>query len=257
MSNHVEFNPRLTEDTEYYDKDEIIKYVDYLEEHDRLVKIDNLMLDGRALLTPFVCNTELCVKPECGKKKKDKKRFMGSCCVCYSPRLSTKERERIDEILPKLKERFPTLARRINEAEGYYHWDESYDRMVNNDGLSRCVFMAPDKDELGFHGCYIHAWCLEQGLDPAEWKPSACIMFPLFLLDVDSDEGTMLLTIHSEEVMAIGESEENYDHVGCLPKNKLAVEPIYRSMRDTIIYMFGEETYERIEEAMEQYVIQD
>ncbi|MFW6287064.1 MAG: hypothetical protein ACOC29_03900 [Candidatus Sumerlaeota bacterium] len=253
MPNPIEFNPRLTEDTEYYDKDEIVKYVDYLEEQGRLIRIDNLLLDGDAMLTPFVCDTELCVKPKCGNKKKDKKRFCGSCCVCYSPRLSTRERERIDKILPEVKERFPIIARRINKADGYYHWDEGYDRMVNNDSLMRCVFMMPDKEELGFHGCAIHAWCLEQGLDPAEWKPSACIMFPLFLLDVDSDEGTMLLTIHSEEVMAIGESEENYDTVDCIPDNRLATDPIYRSMRDTIVYMFDEETWNRIKTAMEEY----
>ncbi len=246
MSKKYLLRKKLCEDTEYYDKDTIEKYIDYLEEKGRLLKIENLYFDVEAMLRPFVCDTRLCIASPKAKRSRKK-----SCCVDYAPRLSTRERERIDKILPDLLKRFPRLKDTLEEAEGYYVWDESYDRTVNKNENGHCVFLTTDTGEFGFHGCMIHAFCKEKGLSRYLYEPSACVMFPLFILDVDTDEDTLLVSGHSEEVMTIDEDDdENFVDVGCCKPNKLAKRPLYIEMKETFVHMFGAGAWERLDRAL-------
>jgi len=247
MAKKYRLRKRLAEDTEYYDKDPIEKYLDYLNEQERLVRVGNLVFDSEAMLRPFACNTELCMKNGVGRKGKKR-----SCCVDYAPRLSTREREKIDEILPGLVERFPWFRRAIDKAGGFYDWDENFDRIVAKNKKGSCVFITPDAEEFGFHACAIHAYCLENGLSRYDYEPSACLMFPLFLLDVDDEDGTILVTSHSKEVMTMGEDEENYVEVACCKPNEFASEPTYVFMRETLVNMFGAEVWRRLDKALRQ-----
>jgi len=49
MAKTYRLSKRLSDDTSYYDLDESAKYVDYLEEQDRLVRIGNLLFDAGQL----------------------------------------------------------------------------------------------------------------------------------------------------------------------------------------------------------------
>ena len=103
---------RLSEDTASYDRDESEKYVDYLTEKGRIVKVGNLLFDAGAMFQRFVCDTRLCIPGKngnCGGGK----RKSNSCCVAYTPRLSTKERDRIERILAGVLQRFPRLGAAI------------------------------------------------------------------------------------------------------------------------------------------------
>lgn len=247
---------RLADDTEYYEKDDIEKYVEYLEEQGQLLWIGNLAFDVEAMLRPFVCHTSLCLPKSPIKRKVTTK----CCCVSYAPRLSTKERERIEEILPALKERFPFLEKQIERADGFYEWDEHYDRLICKTPKDLCVLMTPDDKEFGFFACLIHAYCLENDLNPHYYKPSACVMFPLFILDVENDgenAPTTLVTMHSREVMTLGEDEDNYQDVKCCQANKLAKTPVYIEMKSTLVSMFGEEVWGLLDEALKERQAED
>jgi hypothetical protein len=247
MAARYRLKKRLAEDTSYYDRDAIEKYVDYLDERGRLLRLANLFFDTEALRRPFVCDTRLCFDAKGNGQGRRK-----SCCVVYAPRLSTRERERVDTILEGLQARFPHVRRAVARAGSYYEWDESYDRLVRKVAGNRCIFLTPDTSELGFHGCTIHAFCLEKGLAPALYKPSACVMFPLFLLDLNDDAEHILVTSHCHEVMTLGEEDDNFADVGCGKPNKLAKRPLYIEMKDTLVEMFGADLWKRLDQALRQ-----
>jgi hypothetical protein len=241
---------RLQDDTDYYAFDTITKYIDYLEEKGVLIRFGNLCYDRTAMLTPFVCDTRLCIPCRDGKTITGKRRRR-TCCGGYAPRLSTKERERIDEILPRVTDRFPKLSRRIDRNGGYYEWDDDFERLLMRPEGDWCIFMARDAKEFGFHPCLIHAYCLEQNIDPKHYKPAACVMFPIVLFETDDAEpDQMLVTRHTKETMNLGEEEDEYTALDCCKRNPLAKEPLYQSMRDTLVYMFGEAAWNKLHQEL-------
>jgi len=241
---------RLREDTESYERDPIEKYVDYLRENGRILEMGNLLFDTQAMTQPFVCNTRLCI-PDSGRNGSRRKR--SSCCVVCTSRLSTAERRRIEEILPGIRRRFKWLDARIKRLGGYYEWDESYDRLLTKDSLEHCVFLTPDTREFGFYACVIHVYCIENGLSPDWHKPSACVMFPLFLLETNDEKGAILVTSHSPEATALGEEDDGgHTAVGCLKKNPYARRPLYVEMNNTLITMFGQKAWDLLDGALRE-----
>jgi Fe-S-cluster containining protein len=241
---------RLREDTDSYERDAIEKYVDYLREKGRILEIGNLLFDGPAMMRPFVCDTRLCIPRS---KKTGPRRKCTSCCVVYAPRLSTAEKKRIEKILPGVRERFKWLDARIKRLGGYYEWDDSYDRLLTKDSREHCVFLTPNTREFGFHACAIHAYCLENGLSTDLYKPSACVMFPFFLLETNDDEGTILITSHNREVMALGEKDDGgHTAVGCLKRNPYARRRLYIEMKNTLVAMFGQRAWNLLDAALRE-----
>lgn len=221
----------LAADTDSYERSVYEKYAEYREEKGKTVRVGNLVFDIEAMLLPYTCDTSLCI-PKRGKNT--------CCCVKYTPRVSAGERRRIEEILPALERRFPGLAQRIQKSKGYYHWTEEYDRYLNKAPKEQCIFMDHDGGEIGFPGCLIHAWCLENGIPTHRHKPSACFMFPLFLLDMSDDDNTLFITAHTREVMGLGEEEDGgFCDPACLANNPKARNPLYVEMKDTLTVMFG------------------
>lgn len=240
-----ELNKRLAEDTDSYERDPVEKYVEFRTEQGEIIEIGNLLFDVEAMLTPFVCDTRLCM----GEAEKKGGEYL-SCCVVYAPRLSIREKERIEKILISLEERFPKLSSRLEKLEGFYEWDDQYDRLLTKDSKGRCVFLTPNKKDLGFYGCTIHSYCLENNLSPHLYKPSACVMFPLFILDVSDEEETILVTSHNREVMTLGEDEDNYHEMPCLLPNDLAEKPLYEEMKSTLVTMFGMKAWNLLDKAI-------
>lgn len=239
---------RLLDDTNYYELDAVDKYADYLIEKDRVITLGNLLFDAEAMLAPFVCHTSLCIREKKGPGGRLVPRARGGscCCTCYSPRVSTSEREKIDGILPEVRKRFPELDREIRAAGGYYEWDANYDRMVLKGKHGLCIFMAPERSGAGFYGCYLHAWCLENKKDPQLYKPSACVMFPIFIFELSSGNRT-LVTSHTKEARNVGEDEEIFSDLDCIAPNALAKRPLYVEMKDTLVYMYGEKLWNRLD----------
>jgi hypothetical protein len=241
---------RLREDTDSYERDTIEKYLDYLREKERVIEIGNLLFEVPAMMQPYVCDTRLCIP---GPKSNGSCRKCTSCCVVYAPRLSDAEKARIEKILPGMRERFPWLDARIKKIGGYYEWDDNYDRLLTKDSREFCVFLSPDTREFGFHACLIHAYCLEKGLSTDLYKPSVCVMFPLFLLETNDDKGTTLVTSHNREVMSLGEEDDGgHVAVSCLKKNARAKRPLYIEMKNTLVTMFGQRAWNLLDAALRE-----
>jgi hypothetical protein len=250
----VKLRKRLQDDTDYYAYETITKYIEYLKEQNRVLRFGDVYFDVAAMQFPFVCDTRLCIPCRDGKTITGKRRRR-TCCGGYAPQLSTVERKRIDSILPDVCKRFLGLDRRIAKHGGYYKWDENYDRLLTRPEGDWCIFMARDPQELGFHACLLHAYCNEQGLDPKEYKPAPCIMFPLVLLESeDAGKKNVLVTRHTHEVMTLDEDEDDdkYIALDCCKRNPLAQNPLYKEMRDTLVYMFGRELWEALDKALSE-----
>ncbi len=239
---------RLREDTDSYHQDALEKYTDYLEENGRLLKIENIYFDATAMLEPFVCDTRLCIPGENGLTATGLKQYK-TCCGGYTPRISTAEKRMIENILPGLIERFPELNKLIEDGGGFYEWDEDYDRVLVRPTEDWCIFLSKNRENSGFHGCMLHVYCIENGLQPLDYKPSACLMFPLVLLDVDEDRSVMLISKHCQEVSTIGDDDGFLDLPCCSP-NSLALKPLYKEMKNTLIYMFGETVWRKLDKAL-------
>jgi len=154
---------RFREDTEFYERDPIEKYVDYLREKGRILEMGNLLFDTQAMTQPFVCSTRQCI-PDSGRN-----------------------------------------------------------------GSRR------------------------NGLSPDRHKPSACVMFLLFLLETNDEKGTILVASHSPEVMALGEADDGgHTAVGCLKKNPYACGPLYVEMKNTLIAMFGQKAWDLLDRALRE-----
>ncbi len=251
-----ELKKRLREDTDYYHLDPLVKYTSYLEEEGRLLKIDNVYFDAQAMLDPFVCDTRLCIPGKNGRTITGLKTHR-TCCGGYAPRVSPNEKKRIESILPEIEKRFPALEQLIKKEGGFYEWDEDYDRLLVRPKEDWCIFMSNDPESLGFHFCMLHVFCNENGLNPLDYKPSACLMFPLVLMDVDEKENIMLISKHSYEVATVGEGgdsdEDDYLNLACCSPNRLATKPLYVEMRDTLEYMFGETVWRRLDKALAEW----
>ncbi|HBF34519.1 TPA: hypothetical protein DDW35_08140, partial [Candidatus Sumerlaeota bacterium] len=86
---------------------------------------------------------------------------------------------------------------------------------------------------------------------PHKSKPSACFMFPIFLLDLNDDEGGMLVAAHTKEVMSLGEEDDGgFCAPACLQKNKFASKPLYQEMQDTLTVMFGKKCWTKLDGAL-------
>jgi hypothetical protein len=242
---------QLCKDTESYERNVVDKYAEFLEEEGRILRIGNLLFDVEAMLRPFVCDSRLCI-PDSDGKIQGKCRKTDSCCSVYTPRLSSDERNRIEELLPGLRQRFPELNVALSEKGGYFEWDDGYDRMLLKDASENfCIFLTSSEEDLGFRGCMIHAWCLENGLSPMHYKPSACGMFPLYLMDL-SENDEILVTAHGKKSVTLGDADAPYYKIGCQKRCPSDTPPLYVSMKGTLEHMFGAEAWRLLDKGLKQ-----
>ena len=238
----VRIDRKFDRDMEYYDLPVEDRYVDYLRETDRAIVIGNLIVDIPALVErKFVCHTDLCV----GKEPLDDMDGR-SCCTSFEVRAAPKELKQIKKLVAAVKERYPTIATAIDEehdGQWWYYSEEDFNKVLERKADGSCVFLTPRED--GFYKCGLHAGALDEGVDPNRHKPTACVLYPLFLVEVDDD---ILLTCTSEETRHVIGDDGEYHHFDCLCPNKMATKPLYREMKEVITLLFGKKAYKAIDD---------
>ncbi|OPZ17605.1 MAG: hypothetical protein BWZ10_01172 [candidate division BRC1 bacterium ADurb.BinA364] len=237
----VRFNQWLDKSLCYYDFSVERRYADYLKETGRAIVIDNLIVDAPNVVErKFLCHTDLCLgkRPEKGMRGK-------GCCSTFDVRVAPDEVKRIEPMLPRIKERFPYIARAIDQEGGeWWHYDaEDYNKTLNIKENGGCIFLGPREN--GIFPCALHALALEDGLDPKRLKPSACIMYPLFMIELDDNEYLLTCTCAETHPVICGAETEHHDFP-CLNPNGKAAEPLYKAMGGVIEMMFGESAYRRL-----------
>lgn len=141
----------------------------------------------------------------------------------------------------------------MGDAQSEYQTfdDTGISKTLRNDG-SYCVFHSFVDD---ISCCALHKYALENGLNPYDFKPPSCFMFPLDAIELDNekiflfgfDEDTLPFSRWSEDFgdyacvnTSLGKSfKKSY---GCFNKYK----PIYIEQESFIRNLFSDELYDSI-----------
>src|SRR5262249_31325189 len=120
-----------------------------------------------------------------------------------------------------------------------------------------CQFVLYDG---GLTHCAIHRTCLEEKLDPWEYKPIGCSLWPLALVDYEGDEGDerFLLTVYARATEGLFENDpeaESNDeaHSAGLGDRNPAYEPLYRSMEGILTRALGADFYRQLDRQARKY----
>ncbi|WP_394823866.1 DUF3109 family protein [Pendulispora albinea] len=150
--------------------------------------------------------------------------FCNDTCCQYGVGIDLDNRARILAHAEGLR---PYVAAPASEwflDEEYTDSDFPGARAVDSKVVGRgCVFLRPDA-----RGCGIHAYCLDNGIDPYSVKPVYCSLFPL---TVDGD--WLVPSIEVDEKSLI-----------CVDRGTT----LYRGSRDELLRYFGEELIAELDE---------
>ncbi|MCX7016183.1 MAG: DUF3109 family protein [Candidatus Sumerlaeota bacterium] len=241
----IRINKRIDRSLDYYDDTVERRYVDCLKETGNALVIDNLIVDVPAVVRRrFVCHTDLCI----GAKPLDS--LAGrSCCSSFAVRVAPKEIRRIETLLPQVRRRYPGIAETIDRLEGaWWHYDEEdYNKALKSAPNGGCIFLTPRED--GMYKCALHAAAMDLGVDPNRVKPAACLLFPLFVVEV---EDNLLLTCTSEETRHVIDDNGEYHHFDCLCPNAMAPRPLYVEMAGAIRALLGKKAYKKMVKEIEK-----
>jgi len=201
-------------------RDEDERYLDYLKDRPETYVYRNLIFDLKHLDKYYKCE---------GCKQRKPKAF---CCSGHDLELTEHDIETIGEVLPEVTERYPRLARLL-EGKRFWEWGDSYEKMMRRKSSDDCIFLMP-----GAQGCYLHAWALEQGLDPLDVKPYVCSLYPMVIIIIGEEVVVTTVNDESESILEVG----SHSTPCCTSTGPGENHTLLRS-RDILVRMFGEKVY--------------
>lgn len=219
------------------------RYVAGLEELGEMVRVQNIMVDARALFrTHFHCDTDMCAAA--GRAKKT-----DSCCMEYEVEITPRERARIEahekEVLDYLRQRDPKRIGNRRSLKGFFEDDYTI-TLAKEKG--RCAFSF--RDENGQLWCGLHAMALEQGMPIEAIKPMACILFPLVVYRFEN--GDILLTATSRATGQLFDGLKDWELLPCL---RLRSGPrMFEECRFAIEIALGAAFYQKLAAAASDYL---
>lgn len=257
--------PRRSEALRLYVKDlgkpPVKRYVEVQKTRGRLFSIGNIDVDIDHLVDrTFLCDRHRCIQWTPHEHKDDAKMLIDrSCCSHYTVPVTDLDRDKIAEILPLVRKRLaPTHPLVVDEAEPPYDIQDDYAFAMREHDNGACQFVVYDK---GHTACAIHKTCLEEGLNPWEYKPLGCSLWPLAILDYEDDDGKerLLLTIYAAATEGLFDSEPDDDSPGessfaCLVDKDPAYDPMYRACQGVIVQTFGAEFYRRLDQLAQKHL---
>jgi len=104
----------------------------------------------------------------------------------------------------------------------------------------------------GGAGCALHRAALDRGVPPLELKPDVCWQLPLRREDTVASDGHVTSALGEWGRRHWGEGGSEF-HWWCTeaPEAFSGRNPVYRSMRDEIVEMAGQEVYDRLASYLE------
>lgn len=115
-----------------------------------------------------------------------------------------------------------------------------------------CIFLnRPDFE--GGPGCALHVAALEAGERPMDWKPDVCWQVPLRLDEHTDDDGYITSTLREWKRRDWGAGGDDF-HWWCTDSHEAftARKPVYRTLRDEIVELIGEDVYLQMVELLER-----
>jgi hypothetical protein len=238
----------------------IKRYVDLQRERGRLLAIGKVDVDlDQMVARRFLCDRHRCIQWSPHEKKADARPLIdNSCCSRYVVPVTDMDRAKVATILPQIRKRLAKDHPLVRDKdESPFDLDEEYAFVMKDLPSGACQFVVYDK---GLTSCAIHKTCLEEGLDPWEYKPLGCSLWPLALVDYDDDgQERFLLTVYAEATAGIfsetdeGERDDE-KRFACLVDNDPAYEPMYRSCEDVLVRVLGAAFYRQLDQKARRYL---
>jgi hypothetical protein len=236
------------------------RYVDIQRERGRLIAIDKVDVDIEQLLERrFLCDRHRCIQWTPHEKKKDARPIIdNSCCSRYAVPVTDLDRHKLAEILPLVRKRLAKSHPLVEDhAMPPYEVDEDFAFVMRDQPGGACQFVLY---EAGLTSCAIHKTCLEEGLDPWEYKPLGCSLWPVALVDYDDDgETRYLLTIYANATAGIfvetpDSEHEDESHFACLVDQDPSYEPLYKSAQGILEYALGADFYKKLDRQAQKHL---
>jgi hypothetical protein len=257
--------PRRSEALRLYvrdlDKPPVKRYVEVQRTRGRLISIGNIDVDVDSLVErTFYCDRHRCIQWTPHERRQDKKPLIdNSCCSRYTVPVTDLDRDKLAQILPLVRKRLekghPLVT---DEATPPYELQEDYSFAMRERDNGACQFVLYEK---GLTSCAIHRTCLEEGLDPWEYKPLGCSLWPLAVLQYEDDDrkDRLLLTIYSRATEGLFENEADDDiadesSFACLVDDSPEYDAMYRACKGVIVHTFGAEFYRRLDSAAQAHL---
>lgn len=115
-----------------------------------------------------------------------------------------------------------------------------------------CIFL----NRPGFAGgvgCALHIAALDAGERPLDWKPNVCWQVPIRLEHTTDEHGHVISRLREWKRRDWGDGGQVF-HWWCTeaPEAFVGHEPVYRSSRDEIVELVGQEIYDQLVELLER-----
>ncbi len=186
-----------------------------------IIEIKDCLVSSEILTECFCCDFAKC---------------KGCCCIIgdSGAPLSEEEARLLEEEFPRYKGHIPAEGLKAIENQGFSIIDSDGDRvtpLVSDKG--ECAYSYTDKD--GFTFCAVEKeWCADNSLKIR--KPISCWLYPIRISKLSN--GLTALNLSREHLCK-----------GAFEKGKKEGIPVYRFLREPLVFLFGEEFYSMLCEA--------
>lgn len=115
-----------------------------------------------------------------------------------------------------------------------------------------CIFLNRPGFE-GGTGCALHLAALDAGERPLDWKPNVCWQVPIRLEHSTDDHGHVISRLREWKRRDWGDGGAEF-HWWCTEAAEAftGAEPVYRSSRDEIVELIGQQVYDLMVEQLER-----
>jgi len=223
------------------------RYVQKLAERNELLVIDNIAVDAPNLvLRRFACDTRHCVRVE---ERNGRPWFCGSCCTDLVVELAEPERERLERLASVYLRRFPrglrsvrAVAQKIRGGEiiAYSQKDEP---ILDDLHTNRCVLSYLDRQ--GVLRCTVNTMVEALGLRSEDYKPDACLAFPIHYVDYEPDRW-FVTVINRQNYRPLGVARETAS-VRCLTRPLRDAPPAYVTLRRELEHLWGKRFWQQLD----------
>jgi len=171
--------------------------------------------------------------------------YQRGCCSFGAHFVDKEDRRRVEALAEELSDDEWQFRRRAAKLGGAIHRNEDREWVTRTvDGA--CIFLNRPGWSTGA-GCALHQAALRRQERPLDWKPAVCWQLPLRLEQRDDELGHTTWVLREWKRRDWGEGGADFGW-WCTddPLAFVGEEPVYRSCRDEIVELVGEEPYDTL-----------
>lgn len=208
---------------------------------ERLIKIDNLLLDPVTLSKGISLNCHLCPKAF-------------GCCNGSPFKITDKHRYQIQKevrnMVKHAKEKNYLYADVLSRyRNNIFNKDNSVAHTRDKHNRVHCLMMQQIDEDT--KGCILQTYAIDKGLHHLTYKPTSCALYPLDIIVLD-DGSYFVFSKNINDDDSINKISRFWDSVKyypCMSGKKpgfIKQKKIYKAFEDVIRYYLGDKSYETI-----------